>query len=367
MRSVQTLAAVGASLVSMAAGQTSTSCNPTEKTCPSDAGLTASSYTVDFREGASSDWSMTYQNATYDATNGAAFTITASGDAPTMQSDFYVFFGEVTVRMKTSAGTGIVSTAILESDDLDEVDWEFLGGTATNVQTNYFGKGNTTTYDREQDAAIADSQSDFHNYTLIWTEASCTWLVDGVSVRVLNYADALDGQNYPQTPMRVKLGIWAGGDSTEPEGTIEWAGGETDYSQGPFTAYIQSVSIVNYNPAESYTYGDLTGSYESIEINGASNSSASSASSASTTTATTGSAASASKTGAIFVSGTASAAGSSPTGYTGTTGSNSTVTGSTSSSSSTSSIVTAGAASWGPSAVLASGALGALTLVSMLL
>lgn len=256
---------------------------------------------------------MTYQNATYDSTNGAAFTITESGDAPTMQSEFYIFFGEVTVTMKTAPGTGIVSTAILESDDLDEVDWEFLGGTSTNVQTNYFGKGNTSSYDREQDAAISDSQTEFHEYKLVWTEETITWLVDGSSVRTLAYADAVGGQNYPQTPMRIKLGTWAGGDSTEPEGTIEWAGGETDYSQGPFTAYFQSISIVNYNPAATYTYGDLTGSWESIELsNGTSGSTTLSATSASGSAA-----AAATKTGAIFASGTASAAGSSATGASG--------------------------------------------------
>lgn len=168
--------------------------------------------------------------------------------------------------MKAAPGTGIVSSAILESDDLDEIDWEWLGGTATEVETNYFGKGNTSTYDRETYVQMADSQADFHNYTIVWTKESTIWMIDGQSVRTLAYADANGGSNYPQTPMRVKLGIWAGGDPSNPEGTIQWAGGETNYDDGPFTAYIQSVSITNYNPANSYTYGDLTGSYESIVL-----------------------------------------------------------------------------------------------------
>lgn len=168
--------------------------------------------------------------------------------------------------MKAAPGTGIVSSAILESDDLDEIDWEWLGGTATEVETNYFGKGNTSTYDRETYVQMADSQADFHNYTIVWTKETTVWMIDGVSVRTLAYADANGGSNYPQTPMRVKLGIWAGGDPSNAEGTIQWAGGETNYDDGPFTAYIQSVSITNYNPANSYTYGDLTGSYESIVL-----------------------------------------------------------------------------------------------------
>lgn len=221
---------------------------------------------MDFTKGASDDWNITYGTLTYDDTNGAVYTISKSGDAPTVQTNFYVFFGVVSVVMKAAPGTGIVSSAILESDDLDEIDWEWLGGTATEVETNYFGKGNTSTYDRETYVQMADSQADFHNYTIVWTKDTTTWMIDGESVRTLAYADANGGSNYPQTPMRVKLGIWAGGDPSNPEGTIQWAGGETDYDEGPFTAYIKSVEITNYNPANSYTYGDLTGSYESIVL-----------------------------------------------------------------------------------------------------
>lgn len=221
---------------------------------------------MDFTKGASNDWNITYGTLTYDATNGAAYTITKSGDAPTVQSNFYVFFGAISVVMKAAPGTGIVSSAILESDDLDEIDWEWLGGTATEVETNYFGKGNTSTYDRETYVQMADSQADFHNYTIVWTKETTTWMIDGESVRTLAYADANGGANYPQTPMRVKLGTWAGGDPGNPEGTIQWAGGETNYDEGPFTAYIKSVEITNYNPAKSYTYGDLTGSAESIVL-----------------------------------------------------------------------------------------------------
>lgn len=44
-------------------------------------------------------------------------------DAPTMQTDFYFFFGLVEVTMKAASGTGIVSSIVMESDDLDEFDW----------------------------------------------------------------------------------------------------------------------------------------------------------------------------------------------------------------------------------------------------
>lgn len=55
--------------------------------------------------------------------NGAKFTIAKRYDAPTIETDFYFLFGRVDVKMRAANGTGIVSSVILESDDLDEVDW----------------------------------------------------------------------------------------------------------------------------------------------------------------------------------------------------------------------------------------------------
>lgn len=237
-------------------------------TCDADEGLHQASYSVDFTQGASDDWTVTYGNVTYDDTKGAVYTIAESGDAPTVQFNKYIFFGSVSVVMQTAPGTGIISCAILESDDLDEIDWEWLGGRPTQVETNYFGKGNTSTWDRETYIDMANTQTEFHNYTVVWTKQTLEWLIDGSVVRSLAYADANSGNSYPQTPMRVKLGIWAGGDSSNSEGTIEWAGGATDYSDGPFTAYVKSVQITNYNPASSYTYGDKSGKYSSIVIDG---------------------------------------------------------------------------------------------------
>src|ERR1700710_2798673 len=83
--------------------------------------------------------------------------------------------------------------------------------------------------------------------------------------------------------MRLKMGNWCGGCSGEGEGTIEWAGGNTTFDDAPYTMYVESVSITNYNPGSSYSYSDETGDYESIKvINGSSTGSAS----ASTATAT---------------------------------------------------------------------------------
>ncbi|KAK3937442.1 concanavalin A-like lectin/glucanase domain-containing protein, partial [Diplogelasinospora grovesii] len=112
--------------------------------------------------------------------------------------------------MRAASGTGIVSCVVLESDDLDEIDWEFTGSAKNEVQTNYFGKGNDTNWDRGANFYIADTQADTHNYTIDWNPETVRWYIDGRAVRTLRYENAVGGSNYPQTPMRLKLGIWAG-------------------------------------------------------------------------------------------------------------------------------------------------------------
>jgi hypothetical protein len=194
--------------------------------------------------------------------------VSKSGDAPTLQSNWYILFGRVSFHIRAAPGTGIVSSAILQSDDLDEVDWEWLGGRPAQTQSNYFGKGNTSTYDRAQWVASADTQGSVHNYTITWSSSATTWYIDDKAIRTLAYADALGGKNYPQTPMNVRVGIWAGGDKGNDEGTIEWAGGLTDYANGPYTMVLEKIEVVNEMPGSSYTYGDMSGSWESIEIEG---------------------------------------------------------------------------------------------------
>lgn len=47
-----------------------------------------------------------------------------------------------------------------------------------------------------------------------------------------------------------------------------WAGGETDYSQGPFTMYLKSLTVTDYSTGSSYSYSDMSGSWQSITSNG---------------------------------------------------------------------------------------------------
>ena len=169
---------------------------------------------------------------------GANFVISKGTDAPTMQFNKYIFFGKVEVVMKSSAGAGIVSSFILESDDLDEIDWEWLGDKPTEVQSNFFGKGDTTTYDRGATHTGLDNTLDTYlKYTIDWTSTSIQWKIgpadkgDDAQVlkRQLFATDPLAkaGTRYPQTPMKVKMGSWIAcldANDVSKKGTCEWAG-----------------------------------------------------------------------------------------------------------------------------------------------
>ena len=57
---------------------------------------------------------------------GTTFTVNRRGDSPMVQSKFYMLFGRLEIIMQAAPGQGIVSSAILQSETLDELDWEWL-------------------------------------------------------------------------------------------------------------------------------------------------------------------------------------------------------------------------------------------------
>ncbi|KAI4157967.1 MAG: hypothetical protein LQ342_007861 [Letrouitia transgressa] len=255
------------STISLTFAQTWTSCDPTKRAdCPADTAL-GLTHLFNLTSSTTDDdiWNTTAGTVNY-GDDGAEFTINAKGDAPTIQSKFYLFFGEVEVHLRAATGVGVVSSVVLESDDLDEVDWELVGGNDTHAESNYFGKGNTSSYDRAVWHPIKNPQAEFHNYTTRWTKEKLEWFIDGESVRVLGFGEANGGKNYPQTPMNVRLGVWAGGDEGNDKDTIKWAGGETDYDKGPYTMFVKRVRVTDFSRGKEYRYGDTSGSWESIEI-----------------------------------------------------------------------------------------------------
>lgn len=113
-----------------------------------------------------------------------------------------------------------------------------------------------------------DTQASVRNYTITWSSSATTWYIDDTPIRTLAYSDAVGGKNYPQTPMNVRVGIWAGGDPGNDEGTIEWSGGLTDFEKGPYKMVLEKIEVENWSPGGSYVYGDMSGSWESIRVDG---------------------------------------------------------------------------------------------------
>ena len=222
------------SAIPRASAQTYSTCNPLQRkyihrfeqltkltrhteTCAPNPAL-GRSLNIDFSS--ASDQFTTIGSVTYDS-NGAAFTVAKSGDSPQLNSKWYIMFGKVTWNVKAAPGQGMVSSMVLQSDDLDEIDWEFVGSQGTSAQSNYFGKGVTGSYNRGGNHVLASgtTTNDYHTYTVDWSSEQIVWQIDGSTVRVLKYSDAAANQ-YPQSPMQVRIGAWAGGDPSNSQGTI---------------------------------------------------------------------------------------------------------------------------------------------------
>jgi beta-glucanase (GH16 family) len=299
--------------------------------CKPDPAL-GSSTTIDFTQGESDFFTLAEGTTLEYSDLGAVFKIEKEGQAPTITSTKYIFFGKVDVWVQASVGTGVVTSFVLQSDDLDEIDWEWLGGDTTQVQTNYFSKGDTTTYDRGGYSPVANPQSTFHKYTIDWTPDALNWLIDDVVVRTLTYADAKGGSTYPQTPMQIKLGTWVAGGKDAAEGTVQWAGGYTDFTQAPFIGYYQKIAITDYSNgvkgASEYVYSDESGTYESINVvtGGSTTGSSSSSGSKSSTSSSSSGSSSSSATPTTLSVVTSSTATSKSASASGTTSSDNTET-----------------------------------------
>ena len=263
--------------------------------CPNPKAIGSKVIDIDFRKGKGDGTIRPLEGTTlkYDSTLGAVYSISKDTEAPTVQTDKYIFFGQVDVTVRAASGKGIVTSIVLQSDDLDEIDWEWVGGDNTQVQTNYFSKGCTETYDRGGFTPVSNPINEFHTYTLKWTPERLDWIIDGTVVRTLMASGAKGCSGYPQSPMQVKLGTWVAGRKSAAQGTIEWAGGLADFSKGPSLGYYQSIRIQDFmggqgaKEATQYVYTDRSGTWESIKVvNGGKDSDEDSSSSSGSTTKT---------------------------------------------------------------------------------
>lgn len=101
-------------------------CNPlfnATGACPPNPGLPTNKYEIDFTKIKSipDDWTISNYATINFGPDGAEFTFNKRYDAPQLWTNFFIFFGRVDVEMRVANGTGMISSAVLISDDFDEI------------------------------------------------------------------------------------------------------------------------------------------------------------------------------------------------------------------------------------------------------
>ncbi|KAL7340615.1 concanavalin A-like lectin/glucanase domain-containing protein [Rhodotorula toruloides] len=193
---------------------------------------------------------------TADGTSGTSaltLSLTKEANGTTISSTRSILYGNVTAKIKSVAGAGIVTTFSLASGTGDEIDWEFTTNSSTTAQTAYFSRGQVNGYESGKAVNVTDREKDFHDYTISWTPDQLTWcillslppallgadvlgcrLVDNVVVRNVSRNSTADPSNphifrYPRTPARIRFFIWAAGvEGASPE-IVDFGGGMVDW------------------------------------------------------------------------------------------------------------------------------------------
>lgn len=177
--------------------------------------------------------------------NGLHLSIIHRFDNPQVVSLGYIMYGKVEAEIMGLGARGVISSLYLQSDDLDEIDVVELSGSYHDAyQTNYFVKGNVSNYERGFSHHLPSSPHiNYHKYGLEWTPHEMIWLVDNNVVRRVGRDNP---HGFPTSPQKVYISIWAGGDPENKPGTIQWAGGLTDYEQVPYSMDVRNMLVVNY-------------------------------------------------------------------------------------------------------------------------
>ncbi|KAH6686646.1 family 16 glycosyl hydrolase [Plectosphaerella plurivora] len=211
-----------------------------------------------------------YEQLSFDGANGMKMSIFEEKHAPTLYSHDFLFFGHVEVELRAAPGAGIITSVVLQSDTLDEIDWEWIGNEPDHVQTNVFFQG-IENYNFGGDHPISNAMSEFHTYAIDWTPEKIVWSINGQVVREHLPSTGV----FPQTPCQLRIGTWVGGKGDpngEAKGRIEWAGGLAQWDQAPFNAYYRRIQVIDYaggyDAATKYEYTNTEGTWESIKVTG---------------------------------------------------------------------------------------------------
>lgn len=216
---------------------------------------------------------------------GVLLQLKAAQQAKISTTD-YLMYGYVEATLRHDARQGVVAAFITMSDVKDEIDWEWTGANSSEAKTNYFYMGEPVLDHGTDVHMTGNNVSDWHTYGLNWTSSQLQWTIDGNVVRTLTRDQA--GAEYPRSPARIQFSTWAGGNETNPEGTIDWAGGPIDWTtpeykkQGFYSQEIKqfavqcaSLSSLNLTSASGGAGGTGGGNVTSFVYTGANSSSTS--------------------------------------------------------------------------------------------
>ncbi|KXS18270.1 glycoside hydrolase family 16 protein [Gonapodya prolifera JEL478] len=185
-------------------------------------------------------------------------------------------YGRVSATMKVAKGPGVVSAFIVDSytpsaSPGDELDQEWTGQSTNIYQTNWFGLGKLN-YPTGAPAASqhygngasftasggSDYHDQYHTFSMERTHDYIRWFVDGVQVRQVLRSDTGDA-DYPDRLGAVLFNIWDAGQ--QAPGTVEWAGGATDWSINPnpnYEVHVKQFQIVCYDSPGNWTAPTMT-------------------------------------------------------------------------------------------------------------
>ncbi|KWU42731.1 concanavalin A-like lectin/glucanase, partial [Rhodotorula sp. JG-1b] len=185
----------------------------------------------------SSDWKPALTLSLAEGSNGTTITSTRS-----------ILYGNVSARIRSAAGPGILTSFTLLSGTADEILFEFTTNSTEVADTAYFFRGDVDGYKSGKTVNVTNRSEHYHDYTFVWTPEQIAWLVDGVPVRTVSKEDTASGwfdktYRFPRTPARVRLSIWAAGGADQPDNVVEFAGGPINWNS---SEYMQKGYYASY-------------------------------------------------------------------------------------------------------------------------
>ena len=217
------------------------------------------------------NWTYTGYILDYPSEEALILAMPKYSGGTLLSSTHALWYGKVSAKLKTSHLAGVITSFILFSGVQDEIDFEWVGSDLETTQTNFYWNG-VLNWTNSANISNTNTFDDYHTYEIDWQEDYIKWSVDGVVGRTLykneTYNSTTGIYQFPQTPSKVDISLWPGGNATNSIGTIEWAGGEINWdasdltNPGYYYAILKEVNITcgsipsgtKQNGTEAYVY-----------------------------------------------------------------------------------------------------------------